>query len=183
MEGLEESMERMVQQQKPLELKMSQMDTSMGNLQEEKEGEEDERQKEEGPSEEKNKDDSLIIKEDQEECPLMDMSNKEQENQEASNDTSKSEMSISKPLNSSICTFLDNNAYIDFILPLNSVDHKKEVEKSLGILEQKGREWKEILRSFVEEKLCIKGMGDRSTFYGRLIDEEAQRMRYNGKED
>ncbi|KAL8535674.1 hypothetical protein ACS0TY_011346 [Phlomoides rotata] len=68
------------------------------------------------------------------------MSNTEQQSQEEANDELKSEMSISQPLNSSICTFFDNNASIDFILPLDSFDHKKEVEKSLGILEQKGRE-------------------------------------------
>ncbi|KAL8532501.1 hypothetical protein ACS0TY_008916 [Phlomoides rotata] len=39
-------------------------------------GEEDEEQKGEGPSECKSEDDNLIVKEDQEECPLMDMSKK-----------------------------------------------------------------------------------------------------------
>ncbi|KAL8532101.1 hypothetical protein ACS0TY_008640 [Phlomoides rotata] len=97
----------------------------------------DEEQKEDDPSDWKNEDDILIIEVDQEECPLMDMGKNEQENQEASNDTLKSEMSISKPLNSSICTFFDNDISIDFILPLDSFDHKKEVEKSLGILEPK----------------------------------------------
>ncbi|KAL8460296.1 hypothetical protein ACS0TY_032006 [Phlomoides rotata] len=134
-------------------------------------------------NEEENDDDNLIVKRDQEECPLMDTSTKEQESQEASKDDLKIEMSISQPLNSSICTFFDNDASIDFILPLDSFDNKKEVEKSLGILEQKGGEWKEMLRSYVEEKLCIKGMADRSTSHGRLIDEEAQRLRYTGKED
>ncbi|KAL8479271.1 hypothetical protein ACS0TY_026218 [Phlomoides rotata] len=144
---------------------------------------EDEEQEEDGPSDWKNEDDSLVIEVDQEERPLMDMSKNEQENQEASNDTLKSEMSISILLNSSIYYFLDNDDSIDFILPLDNFDHKKEVEKNLGTLEQKEKGWKDMLRSVVEEKLCIKGMDDRSTFHKRLIDEEAQRLRYNGKED
>ncbi|KAL8472137.1 hypothetical protein ACS0TY_029379 [Phlomoides rotata] len=134
-------------------------------------------------NEEEDDDDNLIVKRDQEECPLMDTSNNDQQNQEEANDELKSQMSIFQPLNSSICTFFDNDASIDFILPLDSFDNKKEVEKSLGILEQKGGEWKDMLRSYVEEKLCIKGMADRSTSHGRLIDEEAQRLRYTGKED
>ncbi|KAL8539622.1 hypothetical protein ACS0TY_001288 [Phlomoides rotata] len=129
------------QQQRPIGSAMSELliirenvCKEMARFQEE-ESDEDEEESEEDPSEWNNKDDSLIIEVDQEKCPLMDMGKNEQENQEASNDTLKSEMSISKPLNSSICTFLDNNASIDFILPLDSFDHKKEVEKSLGILE------------------------------------------------
>ncbi|KAL8533405.1 hypothetical protein ACS0TY_009694 [Phlomoides rotata] len=144
---------------------------------------EDEEQKEDGPRNWKNEDDSLFIERDQEECPSLDTSNNEQENQEASNDTLKSEMSISKPLNSSICNFFDNDVSIDFILPLDSFDHKREVEEYLGILEQKGGGWKKMLRSYVEEKLCGDGMSDRSTFQGSLLPFEAQRLRYNGKED
>ncbi|KAL8555042.1 hypothetical protein ACS0TY_003010 [Phlomoides rotata] len=131
----------------------------MSKFQEE-ESDEDEEESEENSSERKNEDDTPIIEEDQEECPLMDMSNKEQENQEASKEELKSEMSISKPLNSSIYTLYDNDASIDFILPLDSFDHKKEVENSMGILEQNRREWNEMLRSFVEKKLCIKDEGD-----------------------
>ncbi|KAL8456564.1 hypothetical protein ACS0TY_034695 [Phlomoides rotata] len=156
------------------------------NLKKEKtklQGEEDEEQKEEGLSEEKNKEDDLNVEEGQEECPLMDMSDNEQENQEASQEELKSEMSISKPLNSLIYTYCDNDVSIDFILPLDNFDHKKEVKKNLGILEQKRGGWKDMLRSVVKEKMCMKGMGDRSTFHKRLIDEEAQRLRYNGKED
>ncbi|KAL8545894.1 hypothetical protein ACS0TY_005858 [Phlomoides rotata] len=113
----------------------------------------------------------------------MDTNNNEQENQEASKEELKSEMSISKPLNSSICTPFDIDASIDFILPLDNFDHKREVEENLGILEKKGGGWKDMLRIIVDEKMCMKGMGDRSTFHWRLIDEEAQRLRYNGKED
>ncbi|KAL8510377.1 hypothetical protein ACS0TY_017261 [Phlomoides rotata] len=144
---------------------------------------EDKEQKEDGQRNWKNEDDSLIIKRDQGECPLMDMSNNEQENQEASKDTLKSEMGISILLNSSIYYFLDNNVSIDFILPLDNFDEKKEVKENLGILEQKGGGWKEMLRSFIEEKLCTKCMDDRATFHWRLVEEEAQRLRYNGKED
>ncbi|KAL8510376.1 hypothetical protein ACS0TY_017260 [Phlomoides rotata] len=144
---------------------------------------EDKEQKEDGQRNWKNEDDSLVIERDQEECPLMDMSNNEQENQEASKDTLKSEMSISILLNSSIYYFLDNNVSIDFILPVDNFDEKKEVEENLGILEQKGGGWNEMLRSFIEEKLCTKCMDDRSTFHWRLVEEEDQRLRYNGKED
>ncbi|KAL8556762.1 hypothetical protein ACS0TY_004287 [Phlomoides rotata] len=155
----------------------------MENLQEE-ESDEDEEQEEEGcPIEEESEDDNLIIEEDHEEYPLVDTSNKELENKEAFEEELKSEMSISKPLNSSIYTLYDNDVSIDFILPLDSFDEKREVEKSLVILKQKGGGWKEMLRSFIEEKLCIKCMDDRSTFHERLIDEEAQRLRYNGKGD
>ncbi|KAL8521757.1 hypothetical protein ACS0TY_012052 [Phlomoides rotata] len=143
---------------------------------------EDEEEKE-GPIEEKNKDENFSIEEDQEECALLDTSNNDHENQEASNDTLKSEMSISKPIDSSICTPFNIDDSIDFILPLESFDHKKEVEKSLGILEQKGGGWKKMLRSFTEEKLCIKCMDDRSTVQENLLPFEAQRLRYNGKED
>ncbi|KAL8483133.1 hypothetical protein ACS0TY_025986 [Phlomoides rotata] len=178
---LSQQVTQMSQQQKTFESQISQLAIAIEKLQEEEEGEEDE--EEEGPSEEKNEDENFITQRDQEECPLMDTSNNDQQNQEEANDELKSQMSISQPLNSSICTFFDNDASIDFILPLDSFDNKKEVEKSLGILEQKGGEWKDMLRSYVEEKLCIKGMADRSTSHGRLIDEEAQRLRYTGKED
>ncbi|KAL8545517.1 hypothetical protein ACS0TY_005607 [Phlomoides rotata] len=134
-------------------------------------------------NEEENDDDNLIVKRDQEECPLMDTSTNEQENQEASKEELKIELSISKPLESSICTPFDIDIFIDFILPLDSIDHKREVEENLGILESKGSGWKDMLRSCVEEKLCIKCMDDRSTFHWKLVDEEAQRLRYNGKED
>ncbi|KAL8494665.1 hypothetical protein ACS0TY_025487 [Phlomoides rotata] len=183
MKNMEAQVTQMSQQQKTFESQISQLAIAIEKLQEEEEGEEDEEQSEEDPSECKSEDDNLIIKEDQEDCHLMDTSTKEQESQEASKEDLKIEMSISQPLNSSICTFFDNDASIDFILPLDSFDNKKEVEKSLGILEQKGGEWKEMLRSYVEEKLCIKGMADRSTSHGKLIDEEAQRLRYTGKED
>ncbi|KAL8548474.1 hypothetical protein ACS0TY_007685 [Phlomoides rotata] len=104
------------------------------------------------PNNEKNEDDNLKEEKEEGESHLINMSNTEQQSQEEANDELKSEMSISQPLNSSICTFFDNNTSIDFILPLDSFDHKKEVEKSLGILEQKGREWKRLLRSYMEEK-------------------------------
>ncbi|KAL8508713.1 hypothetical protein ACS0TY_019100 [Phlomoides rotata] len=168
---------QMSHQLKIVESQISQLAIDIENLQEE-EGEE-----EEGPSECKSEDDNLIIEDDQEECPLMDTSNKEKENQYASKEELKSEMSISKPLNSSICTFFDNDVSIDFILPLDSFDNKKEVEKSLGIRKQKGGEWKDMLRSYVEEKLSKNGMGDRSTVHENLLPFEAQRLRYNGKED
>ncbi|KAL8528732.1 hypothetical protein ACS0TY_006260 [Phlomoides rotata] len=151
---LSQQVTQMSQQQKTFESQISQLAIAIEKLQEEEEGEEDEEQSE---------DDNLIIKEDQEDCHLMDTSTKEQESQEVSKEDLKIEMSISQPLNSSICTFFDNDASIDFILPLDSFDNKKEVEKSLGILEQKGGEWKEMLRRYVEEKLSKNGMGDRST--------------------
>ncbi|KAL8460521.1 hypothetical protein ACS0TY_032158 [Phlomoides rotata] len=163
---------------KSIEFQISQLSIVVEKLQEE-----DEEQSGEGPSECKSEDDNLIVEVDQEECPLMDMGKNEQENQEASNDTLKSEMSVSKPLNSSICTFFDNDVSIGFILPLDSFDHKKEVEKSLGILEPKGGGWKEMLRSYVEEKLSTNGMGDQYTWQDNLLHFEAQRLRYNGKED
>ncbi|KAL8529447.1 hypothetical protein ACS0TY_006759 [Phlomoides rotata] len=166
-----------------MEFQISQLSIVVEKLQEEEESEEDEEQSREGPSECKSEDDNLIVKEDQEECRLMDMSNNEQENQEASKEELKSEMSISKPLNSSICTPFDIDVSIDFILPLDSFDHKREVEEYLGILKQKGGGWKKMLRSYVEEKLCVDGMSDRSTFQGSLLPFEAQRLRYNGKED
>ncbi|KAL8531945.1 hypothetical protein ACS0TY_008523 [Phlomoides rotata] len=144
---------------------------------------EDEEQKEDGPSKWKNEDDSLIIERDQEECPSLDTRNNELENQEALEEELKSEMSISKPLNSSIYALCDKNVSIDFILPLDIFDHKKEVEENLGILKQKGGEWKDMLRRYVEEKLSKNGMGDRSTVHENLLPFEAQRLRYNGKED
>ncbi|KAL8502557.1 hypothetical protein ACS0TY_021625 [Phlomoides rotata] len=183
MKNMEAQVTQMSQQQKTFESQISQLAIAIEKLQEEEEGEEDEEQIEEDPSECKSEDDNLIIKDDQEECPLMDMCKNEQENQEASKEELKSEMRISKPLNSSIYTLYDDDVSIDFILPLDSFDHKKEVEKSLGILEKKGEEWKEMLRSYVKEKLCIDGMSGRSTFQGSLIPFEAQRLRYNGKED
>ncbi|KAL8467919.1 hypothetical protein ACS0TY_031242 [Phlomoides rotata] len=166
---------------KNIEFQISQLSIIVEKLQEEEESEEGE--EEEGPRDEKNEDENFIIEEDQEECPSMDMSNNEQENQEASNDILKSEMSISQPLNSSICTFFDNDVSIDFILPLDSFDHKKEVEENLGILKKNGREWKEMMRGCVEEKLCVDGMGDRCTLHESLFPFEAQRLRYNRKED
>ncbi|KAL8460742.1 hypothetical protein ACS0TY_032306 [Phlomoides rotata] len=178
---LSQQVTQMSQQQKTFESQISQLVIAIEKLQEEEEGEEDE--EEEGPSEEKNEDENFITQRDQEECPLMDTCNNEQENQEASNDTLKSEMSISILLNSSIYYFLDNDASIDFILPLDSFDHKREVEEYLGILEQKRGEWKRLLRSYVEEKLCGDGMGDRFALHESLIPFEAQRLRYNGKED
>ncbi|KAL8507853.1 hypothetical protein ACS0TY_018409 [Phlomoides rotata] len=131
---------------KNMEFQISQLSIVVEKLQEEEESEEDEEQSGEGPSECKSEDDNLIVKEDQDECPLMDMSNNEQENQEASKEELKSEMSISKPLNSSICTPFDIDVSIDFILPLDSFDHKREFEEYLGILEQKGGGWKKMLR-------------------------------------
>ncbi|KAL8551748.1 hypothetical protein ACS0TY_000714 [Phlomoides rotata] len=138
---------------------------------------------EEDPNKERKEDDEIIDEKEEEEIPLIDLSNIDQQGQEEANDELKSEMSISQPLNSSICIFFDNNASIDFILPLDSFDQKKEVEKSLGILEAKGGEWKDMLRSFVEEKMCMNGMGDRSTWHENLLPFEAQRLRYTGKED
>ncbi|KAL8482728.1 hypothetical protein ACS0TY_025684 [Phlomoides rotata] len=90
---------------------------------------------------------------------------KEYENQEASNDTLKSEMSISILLNSSIYYFLDKNVSIDFVLPLDSFDQKKDVVRMLGILYQRRNVWM---------KIKMKDEGDRSTFHWRLVDEEAQ---------
>ncbi|KAL8544278.1 hypothetical protein ACS0TY_004712 [Phlomoides rotata] len=162
--------------QKNVESQISQLVIAIENLQE-KEDEE-----EEGPSEEKNEDENFITQRDQEECPLMDTSTKEQESKEASKEELKNEMSISQPLHSSICTLFDNDVSIDFILPLDSFDHKKEIEKNLGILEQKGSEWKDMFRSYVEEKLT-KCMDDRFTLHESLLPFEAQRLRYNGKED
>ncbi|KAL8492900.1 hypothetical protein ACS0TY_024191 [Phlomoides rotata] len=181
MDGMEAQIGQVGQQQKTLESQIRQLAFDIENLQEE-DGEEDEKE-EEGPSEDKSEDENFIIKRYQEECPLMDTSTKEQESQEASKEELKIKMSISQPLNSSICIFFDNNASIDFILPLDSFDHKKEVEKILGILEKKGSEWKEMLKNLIEKKLCTNDMGNRSTSHGRLVDEESQRLRYNGKED
>ncbi|KAL8457521.1 hypothetical protein ACS0TY_035401 [Phlomoides rotata] len=158
---------------KSIEFQISQLSIVVEKLQEEEESEEDEEQSGEGPSECKSEDDNLIVKEDQEECPLIDMRNNKQKNQEALKEELKSEMNISKPLNSSICTFFDNDVSIDFILPLDSFDNKKEVEKSLGILQPKGGGWKEMLRSYVEEKLSTNGMGDQYTWQDNLLHFEA----------
>ncbi|KAL8489058.1 hypothetical protein ACS0TY_025099 [Phlomoides rotata] len=162
---LSQQVTQMSQQQKTFESQISQLAIAIEKLQEEEESEEDEEQSEEDPSERKSEDDTPIIEEGQEERPLLDTSNNDHENQEASNDTLKGEMSISKPLDSSICTPFDINVSIDFILPLDNFDHKREVEENLGILMQKGGGWKDMLRIFIEEKLCIKGMGDLFTLH------------------
>ncbi|KAL8483322.1 hypothetical protein ACS0TY_026130 [Phlomoides rotata] len=144
---------------------------------------EDEGQDEKDPNNEKDEDDNLKDEKEEEKSPSIEEINMEKQNQEEANDELKSEMSISKPLNSSICTLFDKNASIDFILPLESLDYKKEVDKILGVLKQGGKQLKKILWKVIEKMTYKKGMGDRSTFHWRLIDEEAQRLRYNGKED
>ncbi|KAL8501732.1 hypothetical protein ACS0TY_021011 [Phlomoides rotata] len=156
-----EHVQEEIQQRDPLGFTTSEVIIIVENLKREKaklQGEEDEEQKEEGPSEEKNEDDDLIIKRYQEECPLMDTSKNEQENQKASKEELKIELSISKPLDSLINILFDSDAHIDFILPLDSFDQKKEIEKNLGTLEPKGGEWKEMLRNFVEEKMYTGGL-------------------------
>ncbi|KAL8465545.1 hypothetical protein ACS0TY_034872 [Phlomoides rotata] len=144
---------------------------------------EDEGQDEKDPNNEKDEDDNLKDEKEEEKSPSIEEINMEKQNQEEANDELKSEMSISKPLNSSICTLFDKNASIDFILPLESLDYKKEVDKILGVLKQGGKQFKKILWKVIGKMTYRKGMGDRSTFHWRLIDEEAQRLRYNGKED
>ncbi|KAL8512671.1 hypothetical protein ACS0TY_018965 [Phlomoides rotata] len=144
---------------------------------------EDEGQDEEDPNNEKDEDDNLKDKKEKKKSPSIEEINMEKQNQEEANDELKSEMSISKPLNSSICTFFDKNASIDFILPLESFDYKKEMEEILGVLKQGGKKFKKMLWKVIGKMTYRKGMGDRSTFHWRLIDEEAQRLRYNGKED
>ncbi|KAL8543529.1 hypothetical protein ACS0TY_004178 [Phlomoides rotata] len=134
---------------------------------------EDEGQDEEDPNDEK----------EEEKSPPIEEINMEKQNQEEANDELKSEMSISKPLNSSICTLFDNNASIDFILPLETFDYKKEVGEILGVLKQGGKKFKKMLWKVIGKMTYRKRMDDRSTFHWRLIDEEAQRLRYNGKED
>ncbi|KAL8476617.1 hypothetical protein ACS0TY_029061 [Phlomoides rotata] len=140
-------------------------------------------EEEEDQSEEENEDDDLINEKEEEESPLIYLSNTEQQNQEEANDELKSDMSISKPLNSSICTFFDNNGSLDFILPLESFDYKKEVRAILGILKRGGRKFTKMMGRFVRRKWCIKGLCDRSMLNKKLIDEEAQRLKYKGKED
>ncbi|KAL8550024.1 hypothetical protein ACS0TY_008738 [Phlomoides rotata] len=150
---------------------------------EEEKGEEEDERSEDDPSEWNNEDGTLFIEEDQEECSLMNMNNKEQESQETSKEELKNKMSISKPLNSSIYALCDDYASFDYILPLDSFYRNEEIEKSLGIHEQKGGEWKDMLRNYVEEELITNGMGDRFTLHASLLPFEAQRLRYNGKED
>ncbi|KAL8505163.1 hypothetical protein ACS0TY_016391 [Phlomoides rotata] len=140
-------------------------------------------EEEEDQSEEENGDDDLINEKEEEESPLIYLSNTKKQNQEEANDELKSDMSISKPLNSSICTPFDIDAFIDFILPLESFDYKKEVKEILGILKQGGRKFKKMLRNVVEKVMYRKGMDDQYMLHGRLIDEEAQRLKYNGKDD
>ncbi|KAL8544982.1 hypothetical protein ACS0TY_005263 [Phlomoides rotata] len=144
---------------------------------------EDEGQDEEEPNKERKNDDEIINEKEEEESPLIEESNVEKQNQEEANDELKSEMSISKPLNSSICTFFDKNASIDFILPLESFDYKKKVEEILGVLKQGGKQFKKMLWKVIGKMTYWKGMGGRSTFHWKLVDEEAQRLRYNGKDD
>ncbi|KAL8464049.1 hypothetical protein ACS0TY_033830 [Phlomoides rotata] len=106
---------------------------------------------EEDPNKERKEDDEIIDEKEDEENPLMDLSNVDQQNQEEVNDELKSEMSISIPLTSSICTPLDIYASIDFILPLESFDYRKELKEILGVLKQGGRKLKKMLRNYVRK--------------------------------
>ncbi|KAL8525581.1 hypothetical protein ACS0TY_014991 [Phlomoides rotata] len=129
---------------------------------------------EEDPNKERKEDDEIIDEKEEEESHLIDLSNIEQQNQEEANDELKSDMSISKPLNSSICTFFDNTASLDFILPLESFDYKKEVREILGILKRGGRKFTKMMGKFVRRRWNVKGKDDRSMLNKKLIDEEAQ---------
>ncbi|KAL8516063.1 hypothetical protein ACS0TY_014659 [Phlomoides rotata] len=109
----------------------------------------------EDPNNENDEDDKIIDEKEEEESPLVDLSNIEKQNQEEANDELKSEMSISIPLTSSICTPLDIYASIDFILPLESFDYRKELKEILGVLKQSGRKLKKMLRNYVRKKWSI----------------------------
>ncbi|KAL8469738.1 hypothetical protein ACS0TY_032545 [Phlomoides rotata] len=145
--------------------------------------EEDEGLNEEEPNKERKEDDDLVDEKEEEESPLIEVSNIEQQNQEEANDELKSDMSIFKPLNSSICTFFDNIASLDFILPLESFDYKNEVRAILGILNRGGRKFTKVMEKFVRRRWNVKGKDDRSMLNEKLLDEEAQILKYKGKED
>lgn len=129
---------------------------------------------------------TIVVEEEKEVQDDEDEEVEEGDDQEASQVDLESEISLSKPFISSIY-ICDANDSVDYVLPLDRIDHKKEVRKVLGIVGEgrwkRRRKFPNLHKVQVWGSLFMNVVKACSPVHLSLIPFEPQRLRYNGKRD